>query len=69
MTNLKYQLQRGMINLNCLVDHILYQIFKTILIIFKKNNENTNNSSIGIYLNKFENRITFKIKTKYYLEL
>ena len=69
MTNLKYQLQRGMINLNCLMDHILYQIFKTILIIFKKNNENTNNSSIRIYLNKFENRITFKIKTKYYLEL
>ena len=35
--NLKYQLQHGMKNLNCLVDHILYQIFKVILNIFKKN--------------------------------
>ena len=30
-THLKYQLQRGMMNLNYLVVHILYQIFKTIL--------------------------------------
>ena len=29
--NLKYQLQHGMINLNHLMGHILYQIFKTIL--------------------------------------
>ena len=29
--NLKYQLQRGMINLNYLTDCILYQIFKVIL--------------------------------------
>ena len=28
---LKYQLQHGMINLNYLMDHILYQIFKNIL--------------------------------------
>ena len=27
------------------------------------------NSSIKIYINKIENRITFKIKTEYYLEL
>ena len=32
--NVKYQLQHGMINLNYLVDHILYQIFKIILSIF-----------------------------------
>ena len=32
--NLKYQLQHGMINLNYLMDHIQYQIFKTILTIF-----------------------------------
>ena len=30
-TNLKYQLQHGMINLNYQADHILYQIFKIIL--------------------------------------
>ena len=35
-TNLKYQLQRGMMNLNYLMVHILYQIFKTILNIFLK---------------------------------
>ena len=29
----------------------------------------TGNSSIKIYINKIENRITFKIKTEYYLEL
>ena len=29
----------------------------------------TNNSSIRIYINKMENRITFGIKTGYYLEL
>ena len=27
-TNLKYQLQRGMINLNYLMNHILYQIWR-----------------------------------------
>ena len=32
--NLKYQLQRGMTNLNYLTDHILYQIFQIILSIF-----------------------------------
>ena len=32
--NLKYQLQHGMKNLNYLMDHILYQIFKTILNIY-----------------------------------
>ena len=32
--NLKYKLQHGMINLNQLMGHILYQIFKTILNIF-----------------------------------
>ena len=57
-----------MINLNYLIGHILYQIFKTILSTFlKKYNED--NSPIKIYVNKIENRITFKIKTGYYLEL
>ena len=29
----------------------------------------TGNSSIKIYINKIENRITLKIKTEYYLKL
>ena len=29
--NLKYQLQHGLKNLNYLMDHILYQVFKIIL--------------------------------------
>ena len=37
--------------------------------IFKKHGENIDNPSIRIYINKIENRITFKIKTGYYLEL
>ena len=36
-TNLKYQLQHGMINLNYQMDHILYQVFKIIFRIFQKN--------------------------------
>ena len=37
--NLKYQHQHGMINLNYLMDRILYLIFKIILSIFKKSIE------------------------------
>ena len=37
--------------------------------ILKKNGENVDNPSIIIYVNKIENRITFKIKNEYYLEL
>ena len=35
----------------------------------KKHETVTDNPSIRIYINKIENRITFKIKTGYYLEL
>ena len=52
------------------MDHILYQLFKIILSVFlKKDGENINNPSVRIYLNKIENRVTFKIKTEYYLEV
>ena len=37
--------------------------------ISKKHGENINNPSLRIYVNKIENRITFKIKTGYSLEL
>ena len=58
-------------NLNDLMDHILYQIFKIILNISlkKTHGEKTDNPAIRIYVNKIESRITCKIKTKYYLEL
>ena len=37
--------------------------------ILNKHSENVDNPSIRIYVNKTENRITFKIKSGYYLEL
>ena len=37
--------------------------------ILKKHNESVDNPSIRIYANKIENRIMFKIKNGYYLEL
>ena len=37
--------------------------------ILKKSNENIDNLSIRIFVNKIENRITFRIKTEYYLGL
>ena len=37
--------------------------------ILKKHSESVDNPSIRIYLNKIKNRITFKIKNGYYLEL
>ena len=52
------------------MDHILYQIVKTILNTFKKQHgENVDESAVEIYLNEIENRITFKIKNGYSLEL
>ena len=51
------------------MDHILYQMFKTILCILKKNNESVDNPSIRICVCKIENRITIKVKRRYYFEL
>ena len=57
-------------NLNYQMGLILYQIFKIILSIFKKKHmESVDNLSIQIYVNKIENRVTFKIKNEYSLEL
>ena len=51
------------------MDHILYQILKFILNIYKKEyGKKTVNHSIRIYISKTENSIMFKIKTGYYLE-
>ena len=52
------------------MNHILYRIFKITLNISLKNHETvTDNPSVMIYINKIDNRITFEIKTGYYLEL
>ena len=51
------------------MNDILYQIFKIILNNLKKHGERTDNPSIRIYVNKIENRITFKTKAEHYLEL
>ena len=57
-------------SLNYLMEHILYHIIKiTLNISLKKHESVTDNPSIMIYLNKIENKITFKIKTGYYHEL
>ena len=37
--------------------------------ILKKHGENIDNPSVKIYVNKIENRITFRIKNEYSLEL
>ena len=36
---------------------------------FRKHETVTDNRSIRIYINKIENRITFKIKAAYYLDI
>ena len=52
-----------MINLNCLMDRILYQIIQDYFeYILKTHGENIDNQSVKIYVNKIENRITFKTK-------
>ena len=55
--------------LNYLMVHILYQIFKIILSLFKESGEETDTSLARIYVNKIENMITFEIKTGWYLKL
>ena len=52
------------------MDHILYKILKIIfIIILKKREKLSGNPSIRIYVNKIENRITFKGERGYYLKL
>ena len=59
-----------MINFNYQMDCILYQIFKILLSIFKKRHgEDIDKPSVQIYVDKFENRVTFKIKNGYSLQL
>ena len=52
------------------MDHILYQIFKIVLNIFKKRHgKKIGNLSKRLYVNKIKNGVSFEIKEGYYLEL
>ena len=58
--NLKFLLQLGMINLICLMDHILFQTFKIILsILLKKHETIANNPLVQIYVNKIKKQDCF----------
>ena len=59
--NDKFELPYGLYSVSDIQDYFEY--------IFKKHGENINNPSVRICVNKTENRITFKIKTEYNLEL
>ena len=53
--NLKYQIQHRMINLNYLMDHLLYQVFKIILSMSSKTMKQvSDNPPIRICVNKIE---------------
>ena len=57
----KFELPDGSYSISDIQDYFEY--------ILKRHSENVDNPSIKIYVNKIENRITFKIKNGYYLEL
>ena len=68
--NLKLQPQPRMMNLNCLMDHILFQTFKiTFEFIIKKRETLVESLTKQIYHNKFKNKIVFKINAGCKLEL
>ena len=57
----EFELSDGSYSISDIQDYFEY--------ILKKHSENFDNPSIRIYVNKTENRITFRIKNGYYLEL
>ena len=59
--NEEFNLPDGSYSVSVIQDYFEY--------ILKKHGENVDNPSIQIYVNKIENRITFKIKDGYSLEL
>ena len=59
--NEEFELPDGSYSISDIQDYFEY--------ILKKHSESVDNPSIKIYINKIENRITFKIKSGYYLEL
>ena len=58
--NEKFELPDGSYSVSDIQDYAEY--------IFKKHSENVDNPPIKIFVNRIENRITFKIKSGYYLE-
>ena len=59
--NDKFELPDGSYSVSNIQDYFEY--------ILKKHGENTDKPSVQIYVNKIENRVTFKIKNGYSLEL
>ena len=59
--NDKFELPAGSYSISDIQDYFEY--------IFKKHGENINNPLVRTYVNTIKNRITFEIKTGYYLEL
>ena len=57
----EFELPGGSYSISDIQDYFEY--------ILKKHSESVSNPSIKIYINKIKNRITFKIKNGYYLEL
>ena len=51
------------------MNHILYQIFKMIWIYHKNHETLTDNIPVKKYVNGTENRVLYKIKTDYCLEI
>ena len=58
--NDKFELADGSYSVSNIQDYFEY--------ILKKHGEDIDNSSVQIYVNKIENRVTFKIKNGYHLE-
>ena len=59
--NEEFELPDGSYSVSDIQDYLEY--------IFKSIGEKTDSQVIGIYVNKIENKITFKMKTGFYLEL
>ena len=59
--NEEFQLPDGSYSISDIQDYFKY--------VLKKHSENVDNPPIRIYVNRIENRITFNIKSGYYLEL
>ena len=59
--NEEFKLSDGSYSISDIQDYFEY--------ILKKHSESVDNPSIRIYVNKIENRIMFKIKSGYYLQL
>ena len=59
--NDEFEIPEGSYSISDIQDYFEY--------ILKKHGEKTVNPSIRTYTNKIKNRVTFKIKTGYYLEL